>query len=586
MLEFGGAVIHREWVRDGSGNRWRRSGLVGLMLLMSLGAVIAPARPASSMTSAAASKPVIVSMGDSFSSGEANPPFDSGTNDAPFFGSPFGRRDLCHRSGSSFPRLLGATNSTQIACSGALISDVIGQGRWSAPDDSSQIVQLRALAAIKTVGSVIITIGGNDLRFGDELGTCVAPFTSCVRDLDAKLRAVDEVTTRLRDQVYPKIRATVGAGVPIIVVGYPRLFPTIDRTPVNCTWLGNDEQKRVNQVQDKLDSSTQAAVRDTRDPNIQYVSVLDTSKDHELCTTDSWFYPVQVTCKFGGDPEREKSFCGHPLQKEHDAIAMRVAERFPRKPNASALGCGTGCVITSQTSLRHPSWGFVTLLTTTRPSSCCDHRDGMFVVVDRDDRVLYRSRTLKSIATQGFELIRSAPGVDRSKDDGNIFVRYNQGIYDGVIVLRPNTSGFDDFGSIPAAGSTFGKYYSAQVVFGNGPAAIVDHLDQEDTDNIPTINQWNGSRYVAVPKPDLNVRSCPPMLENPPSSLAGAWINKATIPCSLVRTLVNHRRSTGPQVYVTDGFTCVRWTPHIWAGDGGSHFTCASGSRYAGFVYI
>lgn len=288
---------------------------------------------AQTASAAAVSKPVLVSMGDSFSSGEANPPFDDGTN--VYERGTRTRVDLCHRSGTSFPRLLGASRSTQIACSGAKIENILDHGMitgWSGspPDDLTQIEQLRRIVRTQTVGAVTITVGGNDLGFDSQISDCFNPLKGdCLSDLNEMSRKIDRVTTRLRDFVYPAIRREVGSSVPIVVVGYPRLFPTNERAPVNCSWLTSIEQQRANQVQSRFDTATASAVRDTRDSNIKYVSVLGTSRGHELCTNDSWFYPVQISCKFGGDPVKEKSFCAHPLANVQSAISNSVGSALP-----------------------------------------------------------------------------------------------------------------------------------------------------------------------------------------------------------------------------------------------------------------
>jgi lysophospholipase L1-like esterase len=103
-------------------------------------------------------------MGHSYSSGEANPPFDSGTDVG---------GNTCHRSTAAWPQVLGRSNTSQlnlvahIACSGTTKSALTGWFKGEAP----QIDQLA-----RTPGSDVITVtfGGNDLGFANIIAVCVA----------------------------------------------------------------------------------------------------------------------------------------------------------------------------------------------------------------------------------------------------------------------------------------------------------------------------------------------------------------------------------------------------------------------------
>lgn len=560
-----------------------------LISMMSAVSVMASAPVASGAVGPLSSKPVLVSMGDSFASGEANPPFDRGTNDVPLFG--IGRLNLCHRSASSAARLLGATASTQIACSGAVIDDVVTRGKWpkGAPDNRTQIAQLNDLVKRQSIDAVTISLGGNDLKFADIVAECFIKFIGdCLSNLSERLGEVDAVTTRLRDVVYPAIRQVVRPQVPILVVGYPRLFPPDRYGAVRCGWLSVEERRRANQLQDRLESSLASAVRDSAAQNIKYVSMLDISAGHELCTEDSWFYPVGPECKFGFDTG-SKSFCAHPLAGLQSAMEMRLRGWTPRRFDASKLGCGPGCVVTGQIMFKHPAWGFVTLVTTIHNDRYGYLIDAQIVVVDRNDQIRYRSRTFAGIArdtaygitSQSFGPVQSFPDTSRSRDDGNLFIAYNPGRYNGIITLRPTTNGFSDFGSIPPPGEYSGTNYNAVVVNTKKTAVVIlMYVCYEPACTVPQIMQWTGSNYVGVPK-DFESRSCPPMTNG---GLNGAWIYRATIGCDVVARLVNNRRYE--RWYLQDGFVCVSWNNAFGGPDAGTYFQCAAGGKYVTFQYI
>ncbi|HEY1085723.1 MAG TPA: SGNH/GDSL hydrolase family protein [Candidatus Saccharimonadales bacterium] len=113
-----------------------------------------------------------VALGDSFSSGEGNPPFEYGTDQG---GT---NENRCHRSSKAYPRLLQNDPSLDlgstafVACSGATTASVLyggsGAGNWN---KGPQVAVLSSEVEVVT-----LTVGGNDVGFGDYvLGCVVAP---------------------------------------------------------------------------------------------------------------------------------------------------------------------------------------------------------------------------------------------------------------------------------------------------------------------------------------------------------------------------------------------------------------------------
>jgi hypothetical protein len=123
----------------------------------------------------------MVALGDSFSSGEGAGSYLAGTNCS---GSVFSRcpapnaaeSDYCHRSQFAYPMLVssdvGATSLDFRACSGAVVADLAapvsigGQGQWS---EGPQLG--RAFPASTRL--VTVSIGGNDIGFGEVANQCV-----------------------------------------------------------------------------------------------------------------------------------------------------------------------------------------------------------------------------------------------------------------------------------------------------------------------------------------------------------------------------------------------------------------------------
>ncbi len=159
--------------------------------------------------------PTYVAMGDSFSSGEGNPPFETGTD--------VGGVNECHRSPQAYPHILQADSSLGlglmdfVACSGAKTSNVIN-GQWN------ELAQVDALSLATEV--VTITIGGNDVGFKDFASACATSLcnfsTSAYADIHGKI--TNDLPGKLAD-VYAEIDNATSSGAKIYVIGYPQIAP-------------------------------------------------------------------------------------------------------------------------------------------------------------------------------------------------------------------------------------------------------------------------------------------------------------------------------------------------------------------------
>ena len=160
------------------------------------------------------SAPWVVSLGDSFISGEAgrwagNTDGDSAATDAlgssAYFDNPTNTGELiplCHRSKSAMihigddgsPTVKGATvNSLNLACSGAQTGSFTESGAFKPGLDfyrngaeQGQALMLQEFAKTNDVRLVEVSIGGNDFDFGPVIQTCVEDyliyFSYCSQD--------------------------------------------------------------------------------------------------------------------------------------------------------------------------------------------------------------------------------------------------------------------------------------------------------------------------------------------------------------------------------------------------------------------
>lgn len=241
--------------------------------------------------------PVYAALGDSYSSGEGNPPFSMATPG-------------CDQSLSgAWAELLSVPLDSMLACSGATTSALSSSYQ-------SQPPQLESLKSLNP-GLVTITIGGNDIGFSSILERCWDwIFYNCATDAtfgnaSANITALGSSIV----SVYQSLR-TAAPSATILVVGYPRLFPTSQAVTTGCGWLSNAKRSGLNRLASQLNGQlAQAAAQ----AGVDYVSTLNVLKGHELCTPDSWVNSVLP------DPG-----AAHPNLMGQQAIATAVNKKLSK----------------------------------------------------------------------------------------------------------------------------------------------------------------------------------------------------------------------------------------------------------------
>jgi lysophospholipase L1-like esterase len=253
---------------------------------------------APSTLQASADPTVYVALGDSYSSGEANPPF-----------SPV--HPACHRSESAWPNLLadreGLLLAANLACSGAATEDLTKEQNGAPP-------QAQALAAVRPSPDLVtITIGGNDAGFAPTLAQCFLADCWELGGIAGSRLLIRYVLPDRLEAAYKQVRAAA-PGAELVVVGYPRLFPSRQSAVVGCRWLSSKERVELNRTADLLNATIRTAAARA---GATYVDVSRTLKRHELCTKDSWVYPVAEDFNL--------QYSAHPTLKGQQAVAARVA---------------------------------------------------------------------------------------------------------------------------------------------------------------------------------------------------------------------------------------------------------------------
>lgn len=250
-----------------------------------------------------------VAMGDSFSSGEGNEPFEAGTDTS---------SNTCHRSSLAWPRKLQFDSSLDlgptafVACSGAVSDYIIN----SYNQENVELPQ--AVYISQETELVTITIGGNDIGFGNVLVTCTMAteeegtteekhqieHDACINAIDdARGIATGATFQDDLETVFSGLRDLGNENLQVVVVGYPNLLPAYRDIVGSCIWgngylrtsgrnVASDEVQKSRLLHDELNEALENAVDATNDSNIHFVDPSSVFIGHELCRPMPWFNSV------------------------------------------------------------------------------------------------------------------------------------------------------------------------------------------------------------------------------------------------------------------------------------------------------
>lgn len=259
-------------------------------------------------TSASAAPNGYLALGDSYATGQAI----DGTK---------GADPGCLQSPASYPSQVAAAfglTLTDNTCSGAVLDDVFSTSAAGRPPQAS--------APADSIGTITLSMGGNDLGFRTVLSGCLAlsatgPLTGGEASCQEKhtVGGVDQIVKQLTDEVTPKFEATLTklrATYPkarIFVVGYLPLVPDAAHTPAGgcfekLTLQGTSfpfvttDLEWINSVQRTLDAQFQQAADNT---GAEYLSQMATAADHTACSAAGQPYiaPLEIKGFSGPTPQ-------------------------------------------------------------------------------------------------------------------------------------------------------------------------------------------------------------------------------------------------------------------------------------------
>jgi hypothetical protein len=311
-------------------SRLALSAVAGLALVTLGGAVPGPVSVAVPVQAQAAPG-YVVTLGDSYISGEAgrwagNTNQSSSRHDAlggdAYYDNAARTAELierCHRSESAEAHIGGGIPSLNLACSGAKVATYFDGSRFKPGidfySDSSgrkgQARMLQEFASANDVDMIVVSIGGNDFNFASIVQSCVTNFLTspswwpnyCNDDssvtsnfttanvtnrTNAITGALNNVRTAMANAGY------VAGSYRIIVQTYPSPIPTsagfrysqsgfTRQSTGGCGFWNADANWANNTALARINGAVRQAVVNTGDPNVRVMELQSSFNGRRLC---------------------------------------------------------------------------------------------------------------------------------------------------------------------------------------------------------------------------------------------------------------------------------------------------------------
>lgn len=235
-----------------------------------------------------------VALGDSYSAGQGNSPYVSGTDISGY--------NVCHRSPQSYPMIIESTHSYDLtndnACAGAKTTDVTGSVANSGDGNWSEGPQVNAVTPSTRL--VTITIGGNDIGFNAFAQACVVSSCDESTSIYATTKAsIDNDLSTELNSALTSIQSNLGSdtGQKVLVIGYPDVLAPDATYTESCDYLDVSEYPAIQSIEDDLNGVIKSTVDQMhlQDSRFNFVDANPTNSPfngNHLCenTADPYFY--------------------------------------------------------------------------------------------------------------------------------------------------------------------------------------------------------------------------------------------------------------------------------------------------------
>ena len=257
-----------------------------------------------------------LATGDSYTSGEGAFDYRSGTDT---------NENMCHLSANSYPMLISrdlfnSRGGNSVACSGAIMKDVGSldesyKGQMSGGLDYKQLSadQPELLSSVMTnfmpgyiaqqrfVGQympqiVTVSIGGNDIGFGDLLESCVMPKVTRHRsdndcfntfeDRQEIIKLIDRKTTDWT-KLFKDLKKKSPSSI-FVAIGYPQVADDKGNCAINVQ-LSKSEIEFATEIISYLNATIQKSAKSA---SIEYIDIGDALEGHKLCQAKSYSVAV------------------------------------------------------------------------------------------------------------------------------------------------------------------------------------------------------------------------------------------------------------------------------------------------------
>ena len=288
-------------------------------------------------------KPVVVSMGDSFSAGEGIEKFyDQDLSN----GKKVQSKDwLAHRSQNSWPGMLEfpglddktreykGTNWFFVAASGAetkhfKYDQIKEYSRWGYEDSDKLPPQLDIFKQLEpnSVDYVTLTIGGNDAGFSDIITEAVMGsktnrylFVSQLSDMLSKTWTDFYKEDGIRDDLYDcykDIEEAAGAQAQIIVAGYPKLLDPYGKDLA----ISVEESLEINRAVSNFNMAIERLVEHcaAEGMKICFVSVEEAFDGHGAYASDAYIHGVYLLQTKGEDLKSLNKASAYSMHPNYD----------------------------------------------------------------------------------------------------------------------------------------------------------------------------------------------------------------------------------------------------------------------------
>lgn len=239
----------------------------------------------------------LLGLGDSYISGEGEFEYKDGTDDLAL--------NMCHLSNKSYPYLLGARyfgDSESVACSGAKTRDIYGDdGKYKGQFSTFSLVGMSKEQMLKKwmpgyiyqstfvkasmPSALVLSIGGNDIGFGDILTSCVSPTAktdnhTCFATYEDRKEKLQQINNAF-DQLVVTYKTIKNASptTRIYVVGYPQVVKPDGNCGLNVQ-LNKEETEFASQLIEYLNGVVELAAKNA---GVYYVDTHDALNGHRLC---------------------------------------------------------------------------------------------------------------------------------------------------------------------------------------------------------------------------------------------------------------------------------------------------------------